>query len=124
MSELDDVHMPAIPRDVIESRLAQQERQAREPFRVAAIIGPRVPFELCRTVMAVTGETLLWSIEPAVESRLARAWAEDQSMTPESAINRYPFPAPTTDRLLNLQLSASWLATHSSTLAEGIGRLK
>src|SRR5690606_35240230 len=70
LGEIDERHVPALVRQVIDGRLERLGPDVRRLLELAAVIGQEVPLLLWRRVSGVTGEVFDEAAEHALEAHV------------------------------------------------------
>lgn len=73
LGELDRLVLPALVKQVIESRIAGLGEEMRGPLSIAAVIGQEIPLDLWAEVAGLDDEALFAIVERAVDAHLMEA---------------------------------------------------
>lgn len=106
LDELERVMVPPFLRQVIDGRVARLGEAVRKSLAVAAVIGQEVPLALWREIAALDDETLLATVEQAVETSLLSAEHDGSSVRFIHALTRealYEGVVPPRRRLVHQQ---------------------
>src|SRR5262249_3368830 len=80
LGEVGRIGVPPLLRPVIDDRVARLGDETREQLSVAAVIGQEVPLDLWAAIGGLAEETLLPTVERAIEAHLLEARCEGTSV--------------------------------------------
>ncbi|HUG14992.1 MAG TPA: AAA family ATPase, partial [Thermomicrobiales bacterium] len=88
LSELSDIAVPPLLRQVIEGRLQRLDPDTRTPLEIAAIIGQDVPIDLWQQVSGLASDEVSAAMTEAIDANLLEESADGMSLTFRHALIR------------------------------------